>query len=109
MNRSVAIAGVAIGLVGIWLLTKKAQAGEGGSCRDLTAGVRYEAYYRGSRKTVKAALGACYDSIFYLEVWSDYYMDWEQPTDPAHDYLEPGAKCSIQVQAPCRLCGFEWL
>ena len=116
MNKVVVLAGVGIGLLGLWWIAQKASASEGGgsgSCRDLEAEQGNYAIYRGSRKSLKDALGACvgdgWSGVLAFEVWSDSVGNYVAVTDPDNYYLAPGAKCYIEVLAACRLCSFEWL
>jgi hypothetical protein len=75
----------------------------------LDAFTRYEGYYKGRRKLLPDVLGdAAWESTYYVEIYSNETDDWEQPADPEHYYLEPNSLCAIMVQAPARVCGFDW-
>lgn len=96
------IAGVAI-IGGLYLLTRKAKAV---ACIEVGPDRYYYFNYTGPDKTFKAALGECYPVINTIDVWDEHNQYWTSPADPDNDILESGAKCRVQVQAPCTLCGF---
>lgn len=105
MGKGAVIIGGAIGLAGIWLLTRTAAGKEG---IDLQAGVYTGPLrYTGPTKTFKAALGECYDVIYAIDVWDDYYKEYLPPVDPVHDKIEKGTLCYVQARSPCTLYNFE--
>ena len=95
-------AGAIVG--GTILLTGRASAS---ACIQLDPGVRYYGIYVWPTQRVKLALGECYPVIWTLDVYNEDENDYIPVVNPEQDYLISGSKIAVQVQAPCKLCGFN--
>lgn len=105
MNKAVpVILGIAAAGGLIFILTRKAAGAE--NCHNLQAGTWYYFTYTGPAQTFQTALGECYGVIYTIDVWDDETGDYWPPADPMHDIIQPGSRCRVIVQAPCKLCGF---
>ena len=97
------LAVVAVGGL-VFALARKAASAD--NCRTLEAGAEYFFIYTGPAQTFYLALGECYNVIYTIEVWDDYYIEYLPPSDPVNDIIQPGSVCRVVVQAPCQLCQF---
>ena len=104
-NKEVlAVLGVGVIIGGTILWTGRVSAS---ACTKLDSGVRYYGIYVGPSQRVKAALGECYSVIWTLDVWNEEENEYVPVRAPEEDYLKSGSKIAVQVQAPCKLCGFS--
>ena len=76
-------------------------------CLKLSPDRFYYGTYIGPNQTFKSALGECYPVIWTIDVYDPDTDDYWPPPDPDHDILQSGAKCRVQVQDTCTICGFE--
>ena len=91
--------------IGIAIAAKKAVAEL--PCLDIEPDRFYYFTYVGPDQTFKAAMGECYDVIYTIDVWSEYYGEFLAPVDTVYDILEQGSWCRVWVLEPCWLYGFE--
>ena len=105
VNKGAIVLGsLAVGGALIFALSRKASGAE--VCYDLQAGDWYYFVYTGPAQTFQGALGECYDVIYTIDVWDDETGEYNPPVDPMHDVIQPGSRCRVKVQGPCKLCGF---
>lgn len=104
-NKEVfAIIGAGAIIGGTILLTSRARAS---ACIQLEPGVRYYGTYIGMTQRVKHALGECYAVIWTLDVFNEDENEYIPVVNPEQDFLISGSKIAVQVQASCKLCGFN--
>ncbi len=109
MNTGIAIAGAAVAVLGIVLLTRQAGGSPGaGTCFHAAKDRRYYVIWEGSTVNLPEAFGAAaWDVIRIVEFYDQDEQDWVVPGDPTNTLIHYGETIRFKVQEPVEVCGFR--
>ncbi|MHB8084340.1 MAG: hypothetical protein ACYDHZ_00745 [Dehalococcoidia bacterium] len=107
MNKGAVFAGVALAVVGLVVLSKKASADTGASCFNAKANQYYYVTWPGSDKSLADIFGAStWAAIFTVDYFETETQNWTPFPDPNHTVLHAGDHIRFMLANDETVCGF---